>query len=286
MLNDAHCHFFSPRFFDDARDAEGAAAERRRAGADRRSSSGRRPGAPAVLADRWRRRAGPASGGTRGAHRQRARRRRVGGDRGGASSDAVRRLLHDRSDGGRRARRGSPRRSRKPGMRVRVPLPRHAPLRALRRARAARRRTCWRVSRARRCSCTAACLSVGVRKKLGLPSRFEMRFGNPLAPAARRHDVPGAADHRAALRRRHVPRGADARRRLSERLSGHVQLERLDEISPRADASDRLSSGPRRRRPRPAALRHRLVVLPARLAARHPRPAAQRRSRHWASMRA
>ena len=57
-------------------------------------------------------------------------------------------------------------------------------------------------------------LSVGVREKLGLPSRFDLRLGDPLGGLAACADVPAYAVHRAAFRRRTVARGADGRGRL------------------------------------------------------------------------
>ena len=54
-------------------------------------------------------------------------------------------------------------------------------------------------------------LSVGVRKKLGLPSRSTCASATRSTPAPP-STFPQRADHRPALRRRLVPRGADARR--------------------------------------------------------------------------
>ena len=45
-------------------------------------------------------------------------------------------------------------------------------------------------------------LSVGVRKKLGLPSPFDIRFGNPLDLHAVALALSAGADHHPALRRR------------------------------------------------------------------------------------
>ncbi len=56
-------------------------------------------------------------------------------------------------------------------------------------------------------------LSVGARKKLGLPSPFEMRFGNPLDLQGVALAHPRVPVDRSPLRRRAVPRGADAGRR-------------------------------------------------------------------------
>ena len=52
-------------------------------------------------------------------------------------------------------------------------------------------------------------LSVGVRKKLGLPSRFDLRLGDPLAVSRLAATFPRYAVHRAALRRRPAAGGAD-----------------------------------------------------------------------------
>ena len=71
-------------------------------------------------------------------------------------------------------------------------------------------------------------LSVGVRKKLGLPSPFDIRFGNPLDLHAIALALSAGADHHPALRRRHAARGADGRRPLPQRAARHVELERLD----------------------------------------------------------
>ena len=71
-------------------------------------------------------------------------------------------------------------------------------------------------------------LTVGIRKKLGLRTRFDVRFGNPLDVQADRGRIPLDADHRPALRRGPVPRGADAGGPVPQRLSRHVEHEPLD----------------------------------------------------------
>ena len=73
-------------------------------------------------------------------------------------------------------------------------------------------------------------LSVGVRGKLGLPSRFDMRLGDPLdvSTLARAFPtVPFIIPHFGAGS---VSRGADGGRYVSEHASGHVELERLDSL--------------------------------------------------------
>ena len=79
-------------------------------------------------------------------------------------------------------------------------------------------------------------LTVGVRKKLGLPSPFDLRLGDPLALAAIAPRVSHGAGDRAALRRRHAARGADGGRAVPQHPPRHVELERLDEVLSRPDA--------------------------------------------------
>ncbi len=110
-------------------------------------------------------------------------------------------------------------------------------------------------------------LTVGVRKKLGLPSPFDLRLGDPLALAAVASRFPDVPGDRAALRRRHFPRSADGRRPVRQHPSRHLQLEQLDEVLSRPDARGRLPSRRSLSPARTAAVRHRLVVFPARLAA-------------------
>ena len=47
-------------------------------------------------------------------------------------------------------------------------------------------------------------LTVGIRKKLGLPSPFDLRLGDPLALAAVPARFPQRPRHRPAFRRRHA----------------------------------------------------------------------------------
>ena len=110
-------------------------------------------------------------------------------------------------------------------------------------------------------------LTVGVRKKLGLPSRFDLRLGDPLALARVAVALPAGAGDRPALRRRILPRGADGRRPVPEHPPRHVELQQLDQVPSGPDARSGLRQRARRRRAATAAVRHRLVVLPARLAA-------------------
>ena len=76
-------------------------------------------------------------------------------------------------------------------------------------------------------------LSVGVRKKLGLPSRFDLRLGDPLAVARRGArvipQVPVIIPHFGAGLFREALMAADA---APEHLPRHVQLEQLDQVSP------------------------------------------------------
>ena len=83
-------------------------------------------------------------------------------------------------------------------------------------------------------------LSVGVRKKLGLPSPFDLRLGDPLAVAAlalRFPSVPVIIPHFGAGL---LPRSADGRGSVSEHPPRHVELEQLDEVPSRPDARGRL----------------------------------------------
>ena len=110
-------------------------------------------------------------------------------------------------------------------------------------------------------------LSVGARTKLGLSSPFNMRYGNPLDLHRRGAGAPGCARHHSALRRGHAEGSADARGRLSQRASRHVVVEQLDALHARPDAGQRVWCRPCRRGLEATAVRHRLVLLPARVAA-------------------
>ena len=102
------------------------------------------------------------------------------------------------------------------GLRDDLPVPRDASLRAPRRARRARLRAGGRPPRRHRGPIAVfvhcGVLSVGVRKKLGLPSPFDMRFGNPLDLHALALKYPTVPIIDPALRRRHAARSADAGR--------------------------------------------------------------------------
>ena len=121
-------------------------------------------------------------------------------------------------------------------------------------------------------------LSVGVRKKLGLPSPFDIRFGNPLdlhAVALAYPQLPIIIPHFGAGI---LPRGADGRGPLPEHAVRHVELEQLDQVRSGPDARRRLRTGAGRRRARSPALRQRLVVLSARMGARTSTNSSRRRS--------
>ena len=206
MINDAHCHFFSTPFFAPLGGDSG----------DRDSSGGRRPGTAEALADRW----------VAELDRHRVSRAAliasVPGDAASVAAAvarhprSLRRLLHGRSDAAGCRGDGGRRRSSVADARD-LPLPRHAPLLDPGRARA---RGMFEVAAARPGTAVfvhCGVLSVGVRKKLGLPSPFDIRFGNPLDLHAIALALPDGADHHPALRRGPVSRSADARRSLSQR---------------------------------------------------------------------
>ena len=108
-------------------------------------------------------------------------------------------------------------------------------------------------------------LSVGVRKKLGLPSRFDVRFGNPLDLHALAADFPGVP-----FIIPHFGAGLFREALLVADLCPNVYLDtsstnRWMSYHPGLDARRRLPARPRRCRAGAAAVRHRLVVFPARL---------------------
>ena len=187
---------------------------------------GTRPARPDDLADRWVNELDRHGVRARRADRERARRRRVGRARGRASSVAVRRVLHARPDGAGRGGRGDAR-ARRVRLRTHMPVPRDAALFAARSA------SYERSSRSRRTRPGTAvfvhcgALSVGVRKKLGLPSRFDVRHGNPLDVQALAAEFPARAVHHSALRRRASSRGA-ARRRTCARTCISTPRARTD----------------------------------------------------------
>ncbi len=229
MINDAHIHFFSPGFF------AGLGADQQR---DHRASAG---SIPSRL--KRSRRAGSESS-TRTASSRAALIASLPGDVDSVAKAvatqrvALRRLLHARSDARGRDRARAARARRGPAHHL--PVPGDASLCAARRA---RRHACssWRRPARRHVEPIAVfvhcgVLSVGVRKKLNLPSAFEMRFGNPLDLHGHALKYPGRADHHSALRRRHAARSVDARGLLSERVSRHLELELVDQVHPRLDA--------------------------------------------------
>ena len=210
-------------------------------------------------------RAGPARRGAGGADGERPRRRGVGRRGGGAASGAARGQLHVRPDGAGRGRAPRPgvRRAR---VAVRLPLSRHARLRARRRAgvrgfRGGGRARPGRLRALRGAvgrGPTQARPAVSVRRPAGQPPR----------PRAGRRGVPRRAGDRSPLRGRFLPRDADGGRPLFQRPRRHVEFERLGEV-PRAaaDAGGGVPAGPRRSRPRADTVRLRFVLLPAGLAA-------------------
>ncbi len=76
---------------------------------------------------------------------------------------------------------------------------------------------------------------------------------------------PRRAVHHSALRRRAFSRGAARRRSVPERVPRHLEHQPLDGLPPWSDARRRLPAGARGGRARAAAVRHRLVVFPARM---------------------
>ena len=128
-------------------------------------------------------------------------------------------------------------------------------------------------------------LTVGVRKRLGLRSRFDVRFGNPLDLHHIASDTPQCRSW-SAFRRRPAARSADAGGPVPQRPSRHVQLEPLGGVSPGTDIDCGVSPGAGSAGADTSALRHRLVVFltrmepaRARRADRHPRVAKRARPR-------
>ena len=86
-------------------------------------------------------------------------------------------------------------------------------------------------------------LSVGVRTKLGLASRFDLRLGNPLEVSRLAQafpSVPFIVPHFGAGMFREVLMAADT---LHEHLPRHVELEQLDSLHARADAESGVQGG-------------------------------------------
>ena len=199
MICDSHIHFFSPGFF-----AGLGATESRR-----RTSVLRIPSPP----KRWPTDGSMSSTGTAsrgGADRELARRCGFGGQGRGDPSVAFCRILHARSHP-RRRRSTYATRALDEGLRTICLFPAMHRY-ALHDDRVAR---VFELAAARGGTATVifvhcGVLSVGVRKKLGLPSAFDMRFGNPLDLHARGLEASIRADRHPALRRGHAARGADA----------------------------------------------------------------------------
>ena len=176
MINDVHCHFFSSRFLELLAPEAGGAGRRRRPVAMGPAGHGDRAGGPlgrpSSIATASRRAAliasipgDAASVAEAVAHHPD---RFVGffmHNPAGPDADAVLRAVAERVSAARH-----------------LPVSGDARLPAGRRAGGARV-SCGRRDTARRSSRTAASLTVGVRKKLGLPSRFDLRLGDPLALA-------------------------------------------------------------------------------------------------------
>ncbi len=118
-------------------------------------------------------------------------------------------------------------------------------------------------------------LSVGVRRALGLPSPFDLRLGDPLGVArlaATFPTVPFIIPHFGAGLLREALMAADTCPNIYLDTSSSNRWIRF---TPGLTLRRRLPRGARRRRARTDTLRHRLVVFPARLAARRVRGAAR-----------
>ena len=148
-----------------------------------------------------------------------------------ALSGPLPRLLHAESGGAGCAERT--RAPWPPGAARHLPVSRHAPLFR------AGPRACGRCSKLAAAEPAVAVfvhcgvLTVGVRKKLGLPSPFDMRFSNPIDLHAVALRFPRRQVRGAAFRRGLLPRGADAGGPVSERLPGHLEQQPLDAVSAR-----------------------------------------------------
>ena len=195
MINDAHCHFFSSRFL------ELLAPERGRADEIAARLQWDRPGTPTELGDRWVAELDRHGVVARRADREHSRRRGVG-RRGGRAASGT----------GSSASSCTTRRASTPTpcwrasltelqMQRRLPLSGDARLSAGRRDASS---ACFAPRPRSGAAVFAHCgvLTVGVRKKLGLPSRFDLRLGDPLALARTALGVPAGAGDHSALRRR------------------------------------------------------------------------------------
>ena len=207
------------------------------------------------------------------AHREHSRRRRVGRRSGRAPSAPLRRLLHAQPDRPRLRRRCSSASLKE--------LPDAARSASFPRCTA----TGWTTSAVERVFRAAAehgaavfvhcgVLTVGVRKKLGLPSRFDLRLGDPLALARMAlgfPQVPVIVPHFGAGFFREALMAADQCPTIHFDTSSSNSWIRFDGGQTLEGV---FQQRPRRRRRLASALRHRLVLLPARLAGRHLRRAA------------
>ena len=114
-------------------------------------------------------------------------------------------------------------------------------------------------------------LTVGVRARLGLPSPFDLRLGDPLAVAAvaaRYPNVPVIIPHfGAGFFREALMAAAQCPTIHLDTSSSNGWIKYHPGLTLEAVFRQALD----RRRARPPALRHRLVVLPARLAEAGPR---------------
>jgi predicted TIM-barrel fold metal-dependent hydrolase len=176
MLNDAHCHFFSQRFFETLAQQKGLAPEQ--AGTLTAQLGWEAPGAPAALADRW------VAELDRHHVARAALIASVPRDEESVAAAVLRHptrfvgyfMVDPTADGA--AERVVETLTR-PGMRCicLFPAMHRYPLYDDR-----VQRLVEILARRPGTALFAHCgvLSVGVRKKLGLPNRFEMRFGNPL----------------------------------------------------------------------------------------------------------
>ena len=177
MLNDAHCHFFSSRFFETLAKQKGLPAENA-AAAVTTQLEWEAPGTPAALSDRWvaeldKHQVGRA-----------ALIASVPGDEDSVATAVARHparfvgyfMIDPTADGVLDRLAGT---LARPGMRCACLFP------AMHRYSLYDDRALRVVELLARQPGTAlfvhcGVLSVGVRKKLGLPNRFEMRFGDPL----------------------------------------------------------------------------------------------------------
>ena len=275
MLNDSHCHFFSTQFF--------TTLSRQRGRGDTVAALCQElqwddPGTPEALADRWVNGARRERRDASGSHRQRARRRSVGGGGSGSTPGSLRRLLHGRSVRGAKRSRVSRMRSRHSACAWPVSSRRCITSRSTIRELTVSSKPSPR-SRELRCSSTAACSRSACERKLGLPSRFDLSLGDPLAISrlALAHPrLPFIVPHFGAGMLRETMMAADACPNIHR---GHVELEQLDPLRAWMDAEWRVQDGHVSAWTIANALRDGFVVLPPRLAARDLRIAEGRDQR-------